>query len=160
MGLHGTQETSVLLGARRWRSVLLWLLGSALLGWALLIIPSQARAATHGFGSMPGEQYFEVMAGADTEAPVFQSLSFSPATVDTSSSSQTVTVTAHITDNQSRRGLGIIHLVQKSRSIHNAFRRSVLPRLGHEHRRYLPGYGDLPKEFDARGVDREWCSSR
>ena len=41
---------------------------------------------------------------ADTEAPVFQSLSFSPATVDTSSSSQTVTVTAHITDNQSGVG--------------------------------------------------------
>ena len=40
-------------------------------------------------------------AAEDTEPPVLESLSISPATVNTTSSAQTVTVTAHITDNQS-----------------------------------------------------------
>ncbi len=40
-------------------------------------------------------------AAEDTEPPVLESLSISPATVNTTSSAQTVTATAHITDNLS-----------------------------------------------------------
>ncbi|HME01598.1 MAG TPA: IPT/TIG domain-containing protein [Solirubrobacteraceae bacterium] len=46
----------------------------------------------------------------DLEAPVLAGMSLSPATVNTSSSSQTVTVTAHITDNLSGFAVGNVVL--------------------------------------------------